>query len=434
MQRTDIEEPTAPRAASRDRTSTDDPTLTQRPRLPDEGLGVLTWLLPAYLVLILVGAAVFKFGPVMARGHEMSSARAVFTAVNAATLTGFPSTVGLEDFDEEGLLGPSAVLALMVGGALFSTIGGGVAVVRILRLPYSQGQVVSAALASLLLAVLAGATGLLSYDRRVFDSLFQATSAFTNCGLHVGRLSAPATLRAQAVLLPLAFVGGLGLPVLMELFDRLTGSPRRLSTHAWTVLTTSALLYLGATLAFALMLAPRGTGTHPAAWPDALASASAAAVNARGAGLPFEFASAYPRAMQWLLIVLMAIGASPAGTGGGLKTTTLTQLIASARAALRGQRVPRAAGVAAVWLAVYLGLVFGGLLLLLWRAADVAADRLLFLTVSAASNVGLAHDPVSIVGPGLYTLCAVMLAGRVAPVFVLWWMARTTTDADVAVA
>jgi Trk-type K+ transport system membrane component len=86
-----------------------------------------------------------------------------------------------------------------------------------------------------------------------------------------------------------------------------------------------------------------------------------------------------------------------------------------------------------VWLAVYFALVFAGLLLLLWRAADMAADRLLFLTVSAASNVGLAHDPVSIVGPGLYTLCALMLAGRVAPVFVLWWMARSA-DADVAVA
>ena len=132
----------------------------------------------------------FKFGPVM-RGHEMSTARAVFTAVNAATLTGFPSTVGLEDFDEEGILGPAAVLVLMLGGALFSMIGGGVAAVRVLRLPYSQGQVAAAAVASLVLAILAGATPLLSPDRRMFDSLFQAASAFTNSGLYVGRLSAP---------------------------------------------------------------------------------------------------------------------------------------------------------------------------------------------------------------------------------------------------
>ena len=47
--------------------------------------------------------------------------------------------------------------------------------------------------------------------------------------------------------------------------------------------------------------------------------------------------------------------------------------------------------------------------------------------------MGLAHDPVSITGPGLYTLCAVMLAGRVAPVFVLWSLARTGERAEVAV-
>ena len=63
----------------------------------------------------------------------------------------------------------------------------------------------------------------------------------------------------------------------------------------------------------------------------------------------------------------------------------------------------------------------------------MSADRLLFLSVSAASNVGLSQDPVSMTGPGLYTLSAVMLAGRVAPVLVLWWMARTTRDSALAV-
>lgn len=410
------------------RAATHDTPADHRPP-PNDGDGALAWLIPAYLVLILIGATVFKFGPVMARGHEMSTARAVFTSVNAATLTGFPSTVGLEDFDEEGVLGPAAVLVLMLGGAMFAMVGGGVAVVRVLRLPYSPAQIASAALAALLLSVLAGATGLLSHDRRAFDSVFQAASAFTNSGLHVGRLSAPSSLRAQTVLVPLAFIGGLGLPVLMEVFDRLTGGGKRLSTHAKTVFATSALLYLVATAVFAIILTSRALPAR-----EALPSASALAVNARGAGLPFEFASDYPRAVQWMVIVLMAVGANPAGTGGGIKATAVAQLVAGVRAALRGERAGRACGCAAAWVAVYGAIVFVGLLLLLWRVADISADRLLFLTVSAASNVGLAHDPVSITGPGLYTLCAVMLAGRVAPVFVLWWMARTTTDAELAVA
>ena len=108
------------------------------------------------------------------------------------------------------------------------------------------------------------------------------------------------------------------------------------------------------------------------------------------------------------------------------------QLVVGVRSALRGERGGPAFGVAAVWLAIYAGMVFGGLLLLLvrrrhQRRSPAVPHR------QRGQQRRLAHDPVSIVGPGLYTLCAVMLAERVAPAFVLWWMARTMVDADVAV-
>jgi Trk-type K+ transport system membrane component len=57
----------------------------------------------------------------------------------------------------------------------------------------------------------------------------------------------------------------------------------------------------------------------------------------------------------------------------------------------------------------------------------------LFLAVSAASNVGLAHEPVSMAGPGLVILSAAMLLGRVLPIAILWWQAATSREADVPV-
>jgi trk system potassium uptake protein TrkH len=305
-------------------------------------------------------------------------------------------------------------------------------------MPYSDGQVVSAALATLLIAVLAGATPLLGPDRRMFDAVFQATSAFANSGLYVGRLNGVSSVVPHAVLLPLAFVGGLGLPVVMELFDRATGGARGrpLSVHTRTVFVTSAALYLAGTLIFLALLSPRRipeSNSGAARWQEALASSSAASLNARTAGFAFEFAGGYPRTMQWVLMLFMAIGASSAGTGGGLKGTTVVQLVAGVRSALRGERVPRAFGIAAAWLCLYAAMVFVALLLLLWRVPDMSADRLLFLSVSAASNVGMSQDPISMTGPGLYTLSAVMLAGRIAPVIILWWTARTTDDATVAI-
>jgi trk system potassium uptake protein TrkH len=397
---------------------------------------VLGWLVGGYLALVFAGFLIFKLGPVTATGHEMSGIRAAFMAVNAATLTGFQGTVGLEDLDEQGILGPATVLALTLGGALFSMIAGGLAAVRVLRLPYTGRQVVSAAFASLLIAVLAGATPLLSPDRRMFDSLFLATSAFTNSGLYVGRLPGISSVLPHAVLLPLSFAGGLGLPVLMELFDRVTGGAPRVSNHSRTVLWTSAVLYLGATAAFLLLLSPRRlpeSAAGAAAWREALAASSALAINGRSLGLPFEFAGAYPRTVQWLLMLLMAIGANPAGTGGGLKATTVVALSRGARASLAGRTAGRPFGIAATWLVLYAGTVFAGLLLLLWRVPDVSADRLLFLSVSAASNVGLSHDPVSTAGAGLYTLCVLMLAGRIVPVIVLWKLATTAPEAEIAV-
>ena len=64
---------------------------------------------------------------------------------------------------------------------------------------------------------------------------------------------------------------------------------------------------------------------------------------------------------------------------------------------------------------IYLVIVAGGFLVLLTTDAEVPADRLLFLSVSAVGNVGLSHDRVSIVGPGLYVLSLMMLVMGVAP-------------------
>ena len=100
----------------------------------------------------------------------------------------------------------------------------------------------------------------------------------------------------------------------------------------------------------------------------AVASSSAAAVNARTFGLPLEYANLLPRTAQWVVLALMAVGASPAGTAGGLKTTTLWQLARGARAALAGRPPGRLFGIAAAWVAAYALVVAAGFLLLLVQA------------------------------------------------------------------
>jgi trk system potassium uptake protein len=398
------------------------------------GARAFAWMLTAYLVLMAVAVVIIRLGVVTAAGGELSLDRTIFTSINAATLTGFQMDVGINASGAGGRIGgPLLLLALTLGGIAISLVAGGIAVVRVVRLPYSDRQVVLAAGAATLIAVLAGATALA--DHGPVQALFDAASAFGNSGLHDGRLPALASWQAQTVLLPLALLGGLGLPVLMELFDRVT-LRRRISAHSMTVLGASAVVYVAgiALLVYFQGLSRPDETPWPGhtTWRRLFASASAMAVNSRTAGLPLESVRDFARAAQWIIVLLMAVGAGPAGTAGGLKLTTLVLLGAGVRNVLHRRAVGRGFGIAAAWLGTYAAVVFAGFLLMLATQPDAPADRLLFLCVSAMSNVGLSHDPVSIIGPGLYVLSSLMLLGRILPLLVLWWMVRATEGEAMA--
>jgi trk system potassium uptake protein TrkH len=412
----------------------DSPPVLPLGDLHQSGRRLALRMVPGYVSLLIVGTLVFYFGHTVERDQELSLNRSVFMAVNAATLTGFRQDFRLDDTQ----VATQAILfALTLGGTLLSLIVGGLAVTRILQLPFADRQIVVGSFAATTIAILVGTIGLLERGRDVFPTMFLALSAFGNSGLYLGRLGGVADTHIHAVLLPLTIFGGLGITVLLELFDRVSGM-RTLSTHARTVLTTTALLYLVFTLLFFAI--ERSSSVYADGGESALSashrtllSASAESINARGGGFPIEYASALPRMMPWLLILLMMIGGNPAGTAGGLKATTVVELVNGVRAALRGRQVRRSFGVAAAWSMIYLGIVLLGFQLLVWRVRDVTADRALFLAISAVSNVGLSHDPIALSGTGLYVLSALMLAGRIAPLLVLWWMVRAAPDAELAV-
>jgi trk system potassium uptake protein TrkH len=381
-------------------------------------------LIAAYLIMLLSGAIVLRMPGATVRVNEMGFPRAVFTAVNAGTLTGFQQPVGL---DEYGPSGAACVLTLMVGGTLFTLIVGGLALNRLLRLPHTDGQIIRGTVFTYIFLVACGTAMLAEGDRGLMASASQAAAAFGNCGLHLGRLPGSNDGRTYAALLPLMVLGGFSIPVIMELFDALFRR-RSLSRHTLVVLTFTAGLYLIGLVALFPWQWTSGVGSK-------LAAASTLSLDSRTCGLPFVTIGTLSRPAQWVLIALMLIGAAPAGTGGGMKVTALFHLFLGTRRALRGEKGLRITGIAAGWVGIYLLIVFLTLLGLLGTLPELPADRLVFLAVSAVGNVGLSHDPVSITGtgPGVMFLCLGMVLGRIAPLLVLWWAALTTGDADVGV-
>lgn len=97
---------------------------------------------------------------------------------------------------------------------------------------------------------------------------------------------------------------------------------------------------------------------------------------------------------------------------------------------MRGDAPARVFAVAMGWVVAYGVLVFAATLGLLAAEPGQPADRLLFLVVSAASNVGLSQNPVSTTGGGLFILSAVMLLGRLLSLAALWCAVAVARDQD----
>jgi trk system potassium uptake protein len=383
------------------------------------------WLFPGYLALIFLGYILLRTPGAMTAGQEMGAVRALFSAVNAATLTGFKQTT---DIDKYRPLGQAAIFILIVCGSVFSLIIGGTAAARILRLGISDNRVAKAAIVAEIAAVGLGSFFLLfDKDRTLGQAVFMAASAFGNGGLCLGPTPNPTAWQTHLFILPLIFLGGIGLCTLIELYDSVRHK-RPVSTHGRAALGSAAWFYVGGTAILAALELNRGQSLN-----ELIPASAAAAIGSRTAGMGLAAVEHLSRPAIWVLMILMAVGGASAGTAGGIKTTTITEVFRGVRRALSGQSIGRPFGIAASWLGGYCMLVLAALILLLQRMPDTPADQVLFTTVSAASNVGLAFAPINPEPVTAYVLSATMLIGRFAPMMVLWWMADTTHDADIAV-
>jgi len=138
-------------------------------------------------------------------------------------------------------------------------------------------------------------------------------------------------------------------------------------------------------------------------------------------------------ATQFLLLLLMFIGASPGSTGGGIKTTTFYLLVLVAWCRIRGRE-----GIEAFWrripqdqvdraLTVFLmslGWVCGAtMLLLVTEGSDFL--RTLFEVTSAFGTVGLSMGLTTELSPwGRLLIIVTMYTGRLGPLTVAFALAE----------
>jgi len=136
-----------------------------------------------------------------------------------------------------------------------------------------------------------------------------------------------------------------------------------------------------------------------------------------------DFAQLHTASLLFM-IVLMFIGASPGGTGGGIKTTTFAVLLASVRAMTSGK--PRiilfersiAHDIVYRSIAITLAttMVIGGSVFLLLLIEPLPFEAILFEVTSAMATVGLSVGITpQLSSAGRFIIIFVMFTGRIGP-------------------
>ncbi|KGG13297.1 Potassium uptake protein TrkH [Prochlorococcus sp. MIT 0601] len=189
-----------------------------------------------------------------------------------------------------------------------------------------------------------GFTDIPSLGERLWVSLFHSISAYNNAGFGLwsdSMSSYRSNGTVNLVILLLIILGGLGWRVTSDLWtNRKHFNFRKLSLHTRLVLRTSLFLIVLGTLGL-LVTESIGQGYFFSGmgFKERLTASLFQSISARTAGftnIPISIESITDSGLL-LLMTLMFIGASPGGTGGGVKTTTIAALMAATRSTLRGQ-------------------------------------------------------------------------------------------------
>lgn len=417
--------------------------------------------LASFAVLIAVGAGVLWL-PVSAAQKPLAFVDALFLATSAVCVTGLTPVDPGRDLSAfgQGVL----LLLLQLGGLGYMTVAAFVAIALQQRLSAEQRaaveilhgarwdtrQLVRHVVGFTFVAEILGALALfaalerygLPWSTQLWFAVFHSVSAFCNAGLDVFGAVAfergwESSLQPFAhdplVLLPIAaliITGGLGFWVIVEIADRIRRRRFRWSVHLRIVFAVNVLLWVGGALLLWLFEAsnPATLGRQPL--PLQILNAFFHAVTARTAGFASLPIGKMTAASLWLLSLLMFIGASPGGTGGGIKTTTAAVLAATAWAGALGyeqvvlfrRSVPNEQLAKAMALTLLAAHMVGGTTLLLCLTeqallhseAPYAFLSLLFEATSAFGTVGLSTGITPTLSEwGKLILVVTMFFGRV---------------------
>jgi trk system potassium uptake protein TrkH len=232
-------------------------------------------------------------------------------------------------------------------------------------------------------------------------------------------------------LLLLIVMGGLGFIVIFELGHQRSFQWEKMSLHSRLVLIITALLILGGTLLFFILEYQNTIKNLP--WGSKILVSLFQSITTRTAGFNTVDIGLLSNPTLFVIIILMAIGASPGSCGGGIKTTTFAIIVSFIVSRFRNRenvnlffrRVPSHIVSKAISISFFtlVLIILGTTLLLISELAEVSHQEsrgmfleLLFEVTSAFGTVGLSTGSTPNLTPlGRLIIVFLMFVGRLGP-------------------
>lgn len=312
-------------------------------------------------------------------------------------------------------------------------------------------------LGALILFLSAPSGAFSSQFHKMYFAVFHSVSAFCNAGFSTLPNGLANTYFAESytllwTIMLLIMLGGMGFPIIFNIYNYILHhcknglnllifkrpkkyAPRLLNLTSRLALQTSLILLLVG-FGFILYLEWNNALQNSTHWFHTITHAMFTSVTTRTAGFNTLDFSAFKLSSILIIILLMWIGASPASTGGGIKTTTFALAILNMASVVRGktrtefnrreisdQSIKRSFAVVLISLGI-IGLATLGVAIFDFQKGIL---KILFEVFSAFSTVGLSLGITEqLSNPSKLILSATMFLGRVGTLTLLVAMVKQT--------
>ncbi len=255
----------------------------------------------------------------------------------------------------------------------------------------------------------------------LFTVFFHAVSAFNGAGFDItGHSLLPyrEAIGVNLIIMSLVFLGSLGYVVLLELIG-LMQHWHRLTLHSRLVLLVTGVITLVGSGFYLLTEYTAALAGQP--WSQKIVESLFQSVT-RTAGFVTVSVESWNEPFQFLMIIMMFIGASPGSVGGGIKTTTVGLIVLAGWSIARGQknliigeREIDSESIARAFTVTVLALMLVCLsTLVIMLIENLPPMPVLFEVVSALATVGLSMGITAQMSPlGLAVLSLIMFIGRI---------------------